>query len=763
MFLMKFFPFALPAILVGIVGALQQSSPTIHSFAEPIDAISVRLSSEKAVAIRGRADDHWTAWQELHNENEQDPTLRESNLVMFPNPVSDIQIRGDIRDDALHPIRVSKDPARYQVAALTNPGTPRILSRSDWGADDSILYKNAGSSVPTRDPNSVESNDTSGTQPELTQRQKDCNAAVANYPQEFKTVNHQTQNSRDQIYRWARDYSPKVKLLVVHHTAIENEGDSRAGIEKMRALYTYHANNRGWGDIGYNYVIDADGRIYEGKSGGPYVVGGHAYCNNVGTMGIAMLGNFDEENPSQSQVHSLQWLLSHLATMYDIDLTQQVKFHGTKLSPIVGHRDLLSTDCPGYFMFGALAQVRSNVIAGNLIADVRFPAPLKQIASTKTFVDQSKARKQQRVADLPTAMRKPMVQTGVTPMGSDEISGRPGDEVVFTVRYIGGDTPEAKRSAIADIFASDPTLTLREELNGNYVTVRDQLLLPDTLPAHGSVQIRLKAQLPFDAGTSILQIGQTTYNVTASGRRQLGARGKEVIPQSVTRANLTRSRTSPVARTVRSTAQRTYTPSSVSSVSSDSSVSSSPVLRLFLTSENRIVTLDLEEYLLGLGEEPDTEPYEKQRAFAIAARTYAAYYMDPDHRKFPGQEYDATDSPATFQKYSGPTFTKNNPNWVRAVLDTKGQVLMKNNVLIRPPYFSSDDGRTRTPVEAGWGKTFPFAEIYASKEDPWCTGLPLNGHGVGMSGCGAKGQALEGKTGEEILQYYYPTTVIQAF
>ena len=54
-----------------------------------------------------------------------------------------------------------------------------------------------------------------------------------------------------------------------------------------------------------------------------------------------------------------------------------------------------------------------------------------------------------------------------------------------------------------------------------------------------------------------------------------------------------------------------------------------------------------------------------------------------------------------------------------------------------------------------------FEAVFASKLDPWCKGLPLAGHGVGMSGCGAKGQAKEGKKAEAILQYYYPQTIIK--
>ena len=763
-----FFSILLPAIVFAGVRITLSSNETAHTFKTPIDALSVRLDNNQPVSVRAKIGETWTAWQHFTVENEQDPTLRESNLVLFPASVSEIQIDGKIADADMHPIRVSHALPSYQIASTTMTMTPHILTRADWGADTSFLYTKPSASSSSNGTTSNSQDETSAPLQQTSQRIADCQQAQQNYPQEFKTVNHQTKDSAGNTYRWAHDYSPSVKLIVVHHTAIDNTGDNRPGIEKVRALYQYHANSRGWGDIGYHYVIDSDGQIYEGKSGGPYVVGGHAYCNNVGTIGIAMLGNFDDEDPTQAQVHSLQWLVSDLGTMYDIDLTKNTTEHGKTLPPVVGHRDLLSTDCPGYYLYGALAQVRQNVIASNLLADVTFPAPINNmVASTKPFVDQSQNRRQQRVASLPPSVRKPLIQTGVTPMGSTDLSGRPSDSVLFTIRYIAGDSTEKARSAVADIASSDPSLTLWEELNGSFVTVRDQLLLPDTLPAHGSVQIRLKAELPFNAGTSTLTIGQTQFTVTAAGRRQLGARGKEVIPESVVRASLTqslRNNRRPVSvRRAMSTSSESPSQGDPTTTtgSASSSDSTSPTIRVLITSENRIVTLSLEDYMMGIGEEPDTEPYEKQRAFAIAARTYAAYYLSPDHRKFPGQDYDATDDPATFQKYSGPTYTQNNPNWVKAVQSTAGMVLTKNGQLIKPPYFSSDDGRTRSPSEANWGN-FPFSEIFTSKPDPWCKGLPLNGHGVGMSGCGAKEQALSGKTAEEILLYYYPTTVLQA-
>ena len=172
--------------------------------------------------------------------------------------------------------------------------------------------------------------------------------------------------------------------------------------------------------------------------------------------------------------------------------------------------------------------------------------------------------------------------------------------------------------------------------------------------------------------------------------------------------------------------------------------------------------LPLEQYLLGLAEEPDSEPYEKQKAFAVAARSYAGYYMSPDNRKFPGKPYDGDDSPMRFQKYGGLVFEERNPQWQKAVRETDGLVIKKNGQTVKTPYYSSNDGQSKSPKEAGWLR-YPFAEVFSSKPDPWCKGMVPRGHGVGMSGCGARGQALDGESYQEILEYYYPGTELKKF
>ena len=91
--------------------------------------------------------------------------------------------------------------------------------------------------------------------------------------------------------QWDPEYVP-VKKIIVHHTVTSNSDPDPAAT--VRSIYYYHAVSLGWGDIGYNFLIDRQGRIYEGRYGGNAVVGGHALTWNYGSVGIAALGNYEE-------------------------------------------------------------------------------------------------------------------------------------------------------------------------------------------------------------------------------------------------------------------------------------------------------------------------------------------------------------------------------------------------------------------------------------------------------------------------------------
>ncbi|MDO8649656.1 MAG: N-acetylmuramoyl-L-alanine amidase [Candidatus Peregrinibacteria bacterium] len=766
---------------------------TTVNFGNPIDALSIQMDPSAQAEVSGWDGERWTAWEPLAVETEFDPLLRESNLILFPRAVTQVRLRG-APAEKIHPITVSNEPARTLVAATKPVATPRILSRSAWGADDSLLLvgdESSRSDLPDKGDNGATDSSTSSV------RVRDCEEAQKLYPQEFKSARTVTENGNGKKFRWAQQYSKDVRLLVVHHTAMKVSDETRSGLERIRALYQFHANSRGWGDIGYHYIIDEEGQIYEGRAGGDYVVGGHVYCSNVGTVGVALMGNFDLEKPTQEQVHSLQWLLDTLAKQYDIDTTEKVTFHGKSMPPIVGHRALVSTDCPGYYVWETLSQLRINVANGDLDTDIRFPSLARRSPSTP----------------------KPGAVQWLSAIGSTDIEGRPGGEVTIDIAVAPDGMEGKKRPRAVSVKRSDTRLAVWQEKDGAWERLRT------SLPLKGSDgEVRLRVQLPRTKGSSTLTIGDLTFTLGIEGRRLRTVQTPTRDPPAAKPRSTTEKRVSLRPRQPSSASSEqsgddhtirirlTYTGDAATLRSAETlringadaagdvtltkegtlcraSGGGKETISESVRIEGGIITivnstkatnrfrgviecrvvdgaltlineLPLEEYLWGLAEEPDTEPYEKQRAFAIAARTYALFYLDPLQRKFPGKPYDGSDSPATFQAYGGVVFEEQNPRWVKAVDETKATVLTKNGTVIKPPYFSSDDGRTRSPAEAGW-KDFPFAEVFASKPDPWCVGKPLAGHGVGMSGCGSEGQAEEGKTAEEILSYYYPTTALE--
>ncbi len=175
---------------------------------------------------------------------------------------------------------------------------------------------------------------------------------------------------------WPVQYQ-RPKKFIIHHTAGSNGGnDPKATI---RAIYYYHAQILGWGDIGYNYLIDGEGNIYQGRKGGDGAIGAHAYrdsrCNvirfggedegfdfNAGTIGIALLGNYEENSPGQKALVALVNLIAHKAVDFGISPKGQSDFQDLEDLPnIIGHQDVDCTLCPGENLEAKLESIRSDV------------------------------------------------------------------------------------------------------------------------------------------------------------------------------------------------------------------------------------------------------------------------------------------------------------------------------------------------------------------------------------------------------------------
>ena len=147
-------------------------------------------------------------------------------------------------------------------------------------------------------------------------------------------------------------YHP-VSHLIIHHTVSANSSPNWAAT--VLAIWNYHTYSRGWGDIGYNYLIDPNGVIYEGHNGGDDVVGAHASGANVGSMGVALLGTFTAYDPGirppQPMLDAAVELLSWKAAQRHInvfDAGRTLPNVGWGVPFLSGHRDVYgTTECPG--------------------------------------------------------------------------------------------------------------------------------------------------------------------------------------------------------------------------------------------------------------------------------------------------------------------------------------------------------------------------------------------------------------------------------
>lgn len=224
----------------------------------------------------------------------------------------------------------TRSPRLFGATNFTQASTERrIISREEWGADEDLRYT---------------------------------------------TRTTRNGNTR-QVEIWEPDYATEADfqdhgIFVVHHTAGSDGGSDPAA--SVRAIYAYHAVTLGWGDIGYNYLIDPNGNIYEGRHGGDLVEGGHTYNSSTNTsynddsVGIALMGCFEgtsgacgtEHTMTTAMENSLAWLIGTISAEKGFDPRSSVTYKEADTKRIVGHRDLDYTYCPGSHVHDELVTVR---------------------------------------------------------------------------------------------------------------------------------------------------------------------------------------------------------------------------------------------------------------------------------------------------------------------------------------------------------------------------------------------------------------------
>ena len=280
---------------------LQVAGPQVAPGRAParFDLVGFRWRGKGTVLFRTRAlSGRWSAWRAPDEDNPS--WVGSSNALRY-------RVRGDVR--RLRAVYIWSPVHHRALRALSTAGSPPIVSRSQWGAD------------------------------ELLRR---------NHPR----------------------YASAVRLVIVHHTATPNDYTPDEAAAIVRGIDVFHVRSRGWDDIGYNFLVDRFGRVYEGRYGGMTrnVIGAHALGFNTGSVGIALIGNFTTAKPTTAAIRSLERLIAWRLDLAHVDPVSTLTYvsNGSekwrsgvkvKLRAVSGHRDTGSTTCPGNQLYAQLDRI----------------------------------------------------------------------------------------------------------------------------------------------------------------------------------------------------------------------------------------------------------------------------------------------------------------------------------------------------------------------------------------------------------------------
>jgi N-acetylmuramoyl-L-alanine amidase/FG-GAP-like repeat len=307
-------------------GSHQAVAATRKIKTKPFRLVAVTwISAESDVVawIRSRNAGTWSQWYELPEGDDHapdpgtaeaddaregtDPLLvAESDAVQVRVATADGTVPDDLRLDLVDPGESPADetagvPSGSTAAAA--PGRPVILTRAQWGADESL-----------REPG----------------------------PPAYGAV----------------------RGAFVHHTVNANSYTAADVPAILRGIYAYHVKSRGWRDIGYNFLVDRFGRIWEGRFGGVdrAVIGAHTAGYNDVAFAMSAIGTYTTKVPEPALISAYQRLFAWKFAIHGVDPRNRVNYHGELWPAVAGHRDAADTECPGQALYARLPTIRAGVI-----------------------------------------------------------------------------------------------------------------------------------------------------------------------------------------------------------------------------------------------------------------------------------------------------------------------------------------------------------------------------------------------------------------
>jgi hypothetical protein len=350
--------FAAPATAFGGASLTMREVPlhggrTLAAATPRFDMVGLHWRGTGTVRFRTRSlEGRWSAWQRADPEAEDLPNAgtaeaRAAQGWRVGNPYwtgpsdrIEYRLRGSV--DRLRAYFVHSPELRVPLRRVSMTGSPLLIGREAWGANEAIR-------------------------------------------------------------RAPPSYAASLQFALVHHTAGSNSYTASQSAAIVRGIEVYHVKGNGWNDIGYNFLVDKYGQIFEGRYGGVDrpVIGAHAEGFNTGSVGVAMLGSYGSSAPPAVARTALARLLAWRLDIAHVDPNSTLTWVSggnarfasgvpVFIRAVSGHRDTGFTACPGaalYSQLDAIAQQAASdglpklyapSVRGAVGGQVRFQARLSE-------------------------------------------------------------------------------------------------------------------------------------------------------------------------------------------------------------------------------------------------------------------------------------------------------------------------------------------------------------------------------------------------
>ncbi|MEU1997049.1 N-acetylmuramoyl-L-alanine amidase [Nocardia gamkensis] len=325
-------------------------------------ALTAPQLADTAATIRARQPDgRWGPWYDTepvdtHRTDRSGPGATDGTEPIYVGETNAVQVLITRKQAAAGPIQPVAQPAPSADDAAQQPA-PRSDDPGPRAADLTAVLIDPGRGVADGSLHSV----------------------AATLPGGGPSVITRAQWGADESIRCDEPtYDDGLGGVTVHHTAGRNDYSKAESAGIVRAIYTYHAKTLGWCDIGYNALVDKYGQVFEGRFGGldRPVQGAHAGGFNENTSGVALMGNYESEQPSEAAIEAIGAFVGWRTKIAGLDpkgnttmvsegtsYTPYAQGEAVQLPVVFAHRDVGNTTCPGDAAYALMDRIR-DIAAG---------------------------------------------------------------------------------------------------------------------------------------------------------------------------------------------------------------------------------------------------------------------------------------------------------------------------------------------------------------------------------------------------------------